>query len=283
MGESRPRLRSLDFGVRFALDTYRRLVSVRIRSQLQYRTAFLLDLVGMILVTAAEFGTLTLIFEKFDDIGGWELGEVAFLYGIVTASFGTMDLLFGGFDPDGFAPLVQRGAFDQMLLRPVNITLQVLGSEFALRRLGKALQGFAILAIAIQMTDIHWTFAKVVYLPVVIVSQIAFFGGLFVAGATTTFWTVQRVEILNVFTYGGGEMIAYPMHIYDEWMRRFFTYVVPAIFMNYYPALYFLNKPDPLNLPPIAPFLSPVAGFGTLAAALVFWQFGIRNYTSTGT
>jgi ABC-2 type transport system permease protein len=53
--------------------------------------------------------------------------------------------------------------------------------------------------------------------------------------------------------------------------------------MNYYPALYFLNKPDPLNLPPIASFLSPAAGFGILAAALVFWQFGIRNYTSTGT
>jgi ABC-2 type transport system permease protein len=43
-------------------------------------------------------------------------------------------------------------------------------------------------------------------------------------------------------------------------MRRFFTYIVPAIFLNYYPALYFLNKPDPFNFPAFAPFLSPLVG-----------------------
>jgi ABC-2 type transport system permease protein len=139
------------------------------------------------------------------------------------------------------------------------------------------------LGIALTWLDVRWTFAKIAYLPVVVVSLIAFFGGLYIIGSTTTFWTIQRTEVINIFTYGGSEMMAYPMHIYAKWMRRFFTYVIPAIFLNYYPALYFLNKPDPLNMPSFAPFLSPVAGFGILAAALAFWRFGIRHYTSTGT
>ncbi|MFL7793821.1 MAG: ABC transporter permease [Anaerolineae bacterium] len=269
--------------MRHALDIYRRLIAVRIRSQLQYRISALLDVVAMAIVTGVEFGALAFVFQRFDTIAGWTLGEVAFLYGIATATFGTMDLVFGGFDPDTFGPMVQRGALDQLLLKPVNITLQVLGSAFLLRRFGKIAQGIVIFCIALSMTAVDWTLAKIIYLPVVFVSQVAFFGGLFIIGATSTFWTVQRVEAINIFTYGGSELMSYPMHIYAKWMRRFFTYIVPMVFLNYYPALYFLDKPDPLHGPAFAPFLAPVAGFGMLAAALGLWRFGLKHYTSTGT
>jgi len=266
-----------------AIDIYCRLISIRIRAQLQYRISFLLDLVAAAFATATGFGTLALVLQRFDNIAGWTLGEVAFLYGMVETAFGIMDLFFSGFDPDTFGPMVQRGRFDQLLLRPVSITLQVLGSDIALRRLSRITQGIIVLGIALALVNIRWTPAKVAYLPLVLVSLIAFFGGLFIIGSTTTFWTVKRVEAINIFTYGGSEMMAYPMHIYTKWMRHFFTYIIPAIFLNYYPALYFLDKPDPLHMPSFAPFLSPVAGFGMLAAALAFWRFGIRHYTSTGT
>ena len=266
-----------------AITIYRRLLSIRIRAQLEYRVSFLLDLTAAAFATVTGFGTLALILQRFDNIAGWTLGEVAFLYGMVETAFGIMDMVFSGFDPVTFGPMVQRGEFDQLMLRPVNITLQVLGSDVALRRLSRIAQGAVVFWIALTLVDIRWTLAKIVYLPVVLVSLIAFFGGLFIIGSTTTFWTVKRIEAINIFTYGGTEMMAYPMHIYTKWMRRFFTYVVPAIFMNYYPALYFLDRPDPLHMPSFAPFLSPVAGFGTLAAALAFWRFGIRHYTSTGT
>jgi len=85
-----------------AIDTYRRLIAVRIRSQLQYRVSALFDIVAMAVVTGVEFGALALVFERFDGIAGWTLGEVAFLYGLITTTFGTMDLVFGGFDPDTF-------------------------------------------------------------------------------------------------------------------------------------------------------------------------------------
>ena len=159
----------------------------------------------------------------------------------------------------------------------------MLGSQFVLRRLSKIIQGIFILAVALVLADIRWTFFKILYLPIVLASLSAFFGGLFIIGSTTTFWTVKRVEVINIFTYGGNEMMSYPMHIYTDGMRRFFTYVVPAIFVNYYPALYFLNKPDPLSMPAFAPFLSPIVGFGALAGALAFWRFGVRHYASTGT
>jgi ABC-2 type transport system permease protein len=124
---------------------------------------------------------------------------------------------------------------------------------------------------------------KLVYLPIVFLSLICFFGGLFIIGSTITFWTIESIELVNIFTYGGSEMMSYPMNIYPDWMLRFFTFVIPAIFLNYYPALFFLDKPDPLSMPYLSPFLAPVIGVGVLAAGLAFWRVGIRHYQSTGT
>jgi ABC-2 type transport system permease protein len=266
----------------FAFNTYRRLIGLQIRGQLQYRVGFILEVIATTVIMFTIFGAVALVFQRFNHLSGWTLGEVAFLWGMVEFAFGTMDLIFSGFDPGNFGQRVRRGSFDQILLRPVNITLQVLGSEFVVRRLGRILEGALILWLALNLVDIDWTLMKVIYLPFVIAGQVCFFGGLFIVGATITFWTVESIEAINIFTYGGSEMIAYPMHIYPDWLRRFFTYLIPAGLLNYYPALFFFDKPDPFNLPFFVPFLAPVAGLGTLLAALLFWRFGVQYYQSTG-
>jgi len=262
---------------------YWRLIGVQIRSQLQYRLAFFLDVLGTSLITILNFATLAFVFQRFGSIAGWNLGEVAFLYGMVEAAFGVMDMLFSGFDPQNFGRQVRLGRMDQLLLRPLDITLQVFGSEFIMRRLGRIGQGLLVLGVAIAMLDIQWTITKLLYMPVVIVSLVCFFGGLFIIGATITFWTYESIEVVNIFTYGGSEMMSYPMNIYQNWLRQFFTYIIPAIFLIYYPALYFLDKPDPFPMPGFARFLSPVVGLGILWAALLFWNYGLRHYQSTGT
>jgi ABC-2 type transport system permease protein len=147
--------------LRFYLDIYRRLLSVQIRGQLQYRVAFVLDLLATALTLGMLFVVLALIFQRFDNLGGWSLGEVAFLFGLVEISFGLMDMLFSGFDPAIFGRRVRMGTFDQLLLRPLNITLQVLGDDFALRRLGRVAQGVVIFLIALQLANVEWTLESV--------------------------------------------------------------------------------------------------------------------------
>lgn len=269
--------------MRSSIRMYARFLALDIRAQLQYPLSFFFELVSNGIVIATFFLTIALILQRFGSIAGWTLGEVALLYGMIETSFGLMEMIFSGFDPRHFGQQVRRGRFDVMLLRPLGLTLQVLGAQFMLRRLGRILQGLVILAIGFSLTEIRWTPFKIAYLPVILTSQVCFFGGLFIIGSTITFWTIESIEVINILTYGGSEMMSYPMNIYQEWMQRFFTFIIPAIFLNYYPVLWILDKPDPIGLPTFAPFLSPVAGFGMLGIALLFWRFGIRNYQSTGT
>jgi ABC-2 type transport system permease protein len=265
------------------LDLYFRLISVRIRGQLQYRWSVLFDIFSTAFIILIEFGSIALIFDRFKSIGGWQLAEIAFLYGNINMAFGVMDMLFSGFDPQNFGRQMRKGAFDQLLLRPVNITVQVFGSEFILRRIGRIVQGAAITGFALSQLQVHWTLLKLLFLPLAFASMVCFFGGLFVIGATIAFWTVESLEVINIFTYGGTELMSYPMHIYQDWMRYFFTFIIPAAFINYYPTLFLLDKPDPFSMPAWAPWLSPAVGLGVLLVALSFWQFGIRHYQSTGT
>ena len=259
-----------------------RLLRIQIRSQLQYPVSFVMDVLSTAFTMGFFFIAFALTFTRFDQIGGWTLGEVAFIWGITEFSFGLMDMIFSGFDYDTFGPMVRKGQFDQLLLRPVNITLQVLGSRFVLRRLGKIAEGLMIFLYGLSLINVNWSFIKIIYIPILAISQVLFFGSLFIMGATTTFWTMERLEILNIFTYGGSEIMSYPMHIFPRAIRMVFTYVIPAIFLSYFPSIYILGKPDPLNAPMIASFLAPIVAAALFLLALRFWRFGIQNYQSTG-
>jgi len=265
-----------------ALSMYLRMLSIQLRSQMQFRVSFWLELVSTGLLNGSYFLSLALILQRFDNLAGWTLGELAFLVGMIETSFGAMDMIFSGFDDVYFSQLINQGTLDQILLRPVNAFWQILGSRFLLRRLGRIFEGLIILGISVSLLEIHWTLAKLLYLPVVFISQVLTMGALFVVGATITFWTVQSVEAVNILTYGGTEMMSYPVQIYPRWMRSFFTYVIPFVFLNYSPALYLLDKPDPLHLPPFAPFLAPLVAVVIFGLALRFWKFGMDHYQSTG-
>lgn len=265
------------------LRLYVRLLNANLRSQMQYRFSFWMDFLSTCLGNGIYILTLAMVLSRFGHIAGWTIGEVALLAGMAETSFAIMDMICSGIDPDYFSQMVRLGRLDQYLLRPANLMVQLLGSRFLLRRLGRITEGLLILVVCFALTDIHWTIGKILYLPVVILSQVICMGALFLIGSTITFWTVERIEVMNSLTYGGVELMTYPMSIYPAWILRVFTYIVPFIFLNYYPALYVLGKPDPLGFPACAPFLAPLVAVWMGAAALIFWAYGLKHYQSTGT
>lgn len=267
----------------YGISLYFKFLAAEIKSQLQFGGAFAFEFVSNFITFGLWFLSLSFVFQRFDNLAGWSLGEVALLYGILESIFALTDMLFSGFDPPFFGRWIRNGYFDQILLRPVNPLIQVMGSRFVLRRTARIFQGLVVLGLALALTDIQWTALKILLVPGMVLGTLLFFGGLLIFGSTLTFWTVESIEVVNILTYGGSEMMSYPMSIYPRWMVRLFTYVIPAIFINFYPALYLLDRPDPFGMPSWAPWISPLAGGLIMLAALQFWRFGMKQYQSTGT
>ena len=57
--------------MRYSLSTYRRLVWVQIRSQMQYRASFLIEFLATGLITVLEFASIAVVFDRFGQIRGW--------------------------------------------------------------------------------------------------------------------------------------------------------------------------------------------------------------------
>ncbi|WP_329140778.1 ABC transporter permease [Streptomyces sp. NBC_01476] len=251
-----------------------------VRSTLAYRVSFLLTTVGNLAATGLDFITILLMFSHITVLGGFTLPEVAFLYGTCSTSFGLADLVMGSMDRLG--QRVRDGTLDTLLLRPVPVLAQVAADRFALRRLGRIIQGLGVLGWSLARVDVHWTVGSVALLPLMLLSGAALFSAVFVAGGAFQFVAGDAAEVQNSVTYGGATMLQYPPAVFARDLVRGVTFVVPLAFVNWLPALHILGEPDPLGLPGWLDFASPAVALVCCALAGLAWRAGLRSYRSTG-
>jgi len=266
--------------MRNSLKLYLRYLGISIRSQMQYRASFVMLSLGTFLTTAAEYVGVVALFDRFGSLRGWTLAEVALFYGITNIAFALSEAWARGFDT--FAGMVKSGEFDRVLLRPRSTALQVAGQELQLMRVGRMAQGLFVLLWSATALNIPWTLGRIALLMAAILGGACLFSGLFVLQATLCFWTIDSIEVANTLTYGGVEAARFPLTIYRDWFRRFFTFGVPFACVTYFPALAILGRQDPLGTSLWFQSLAPLIGFAFLLVALRVWQFGVRHYRSTG-
>ncbi len=260
---------------------YRLIVAMWIRSTMAYRASFAMTTFGNFVATALDYSAILLMFSQVERLGGYSLPEIALLYGLSTTAFGIADLVVGSMDRLGRR--VRDGTLDTLLVRPAPVLAQVAADRFALRRLGRITQGLLVLGYAfLALDDVHWTFLKVLLMPVTVLSGGAIFCAVFVGGAAFQFVARDASEVQNAFTYGGSTLLQYPPGLFAQDLVRGVTFVLPLAFVNWLPALYVLGRPYPLDLPEWVAFLPPLVAAGCCALAGLAWRAGLRSYRSTG-
>ncbi|MCK4259614.1 MAG: ABC-2 family transporter protein [Halanaerobiales bacterium] len=256
---------------------YFKYMLILLKSQMQYRASFLLLSFGQFFVPFFVFAGLYFMFERFGNLKGWDFFEVALCFAIIHMAFSISECFARGFD--AFSGLVVRGEFDRVLVRPRSTVLQVLGSKFEFTRIGRLVQSVSVLIWAILNLTIKWNIFKIIMLILMIVSGVFVFTGIFILAATLCFWTIQGIEVANIFTDGGREMAQYPLNIYKKWVTRFFTFVIPFGCVNYLPLMYLLGRANGNEL---LYMITPLFGILFIIPCLLIWQFGVKHYKSTG-
>ena len=256
------------------------LATMWVRVDMSYRTSFAVMMLASLVITGIDFVGIIVMFQNVDVLGGFGLGEIAFLYGGTALALGVADLVVGNVERLGSR--IRMGSLDAMMVRPVSLFVQVCADQFAFRRVGRILQGAVVLAWGIAVVDVHWTPTRVLMVPYLLVFGTLIFTALFVLGAAFQFVTTDGSEAANAFTYGGNTLTQYPLTIYPTEAVKALTFLVPVAFVNWYPSLYILDRPDPLGLPTVAQFASPVAAGVLCALAVWAWTAGVRRYRSTG-
>jgi ABC-2 type transport system permease protein len=255
-----------------------RYFSILFQSQMQYKASFYLLTFGQFFVPFSVFAGLYFLFQRFGQIRGWSFYEVALCFAVIHMSFAISESFARGFD--AFSSLVRNGNFDRILVRPRSTVLQVLGSNFEFSRVGRLIQSLLVLIWVVFHLSITWNILRVTTLILMVTSGVFIFAGIFILAATMCFWTVEAIEVANIFTDGGREMAQYPLNIYQKWVARFFTFVIPFASANYLPMQYLLGKES--GSQGYLYMLSSLSGILFIVPCLGIWNLGVRHYRSTG-
>lgn len=267
-------------GLRTDLRAYQVLLGSRLRSQTAYRTGFVLDLVGQLGLALLEFSEIYVLFHNIDVLGGLDVGAALLVFALANVSWSVADTLVGHMDR--LPVFIRAGTLDAMLVRPLPALGQLLTSDLSLRRLSRTAMALVVLAVALPLAVDDWTLAKAVLLVVAPVAGAAIFAALFVSAAGAQFWLIDGAELTNAFTYGSSYVASYPASVLHLLVRTFFSFVVPASFVAYLPALVLTGEQGPPWLPAWLGWCTPVMAVAAWTVALLWWRTGLRHYTGGG-
>ena len=249
--------------MRFALAYMR----INLAAALEYRAAFVIQVGGMLMNDLAFFVFWVLFFNRFPDVGGWGMGDVALVWAVAATAIGLSIAVFG--NCVRVAAIVMDGQLDYYLGLPREVLLHVLVSRMGLSGWGDV--SFGLLAFAVFgphdpvsiLLYVCLVSAGVVTFTayMVIVGSLAFFVG---SAESASFQAQQAV--INFSLYPGG--------IYHGWLRVLLFTVVPSGIISHLP-VEILHEFDPLRLLAVFGFSA-----GSAALALLVFRLGLRRYES---
>lgn len=255
------------------------LVRMHVRSQMEYRAAFVMDRVAQILSYGAAFSAIWVLLNRFNTLGGWRWSDMALLlsFQLLAYSLGA-SLSFVQFRD--LEEQVRLGTFDALLVRPINPWLYLTFSGLNIGYLGHVILAVALMAWALVVADVDWTVWHVVYFGAALISASLVVAAVMTMIGVSALVLVQSSYLYSIF-FGFWELTRYPMNIYPAALQWVLVTVVPLGFMNYVPVAAFLGK-DVALLGPWGMALSLLAGPVAVGAAVWHWRWCLARYQGGG-
>jgi ABC-2 type transport system permease protein len=261
---------------------YLRLARASVLAQTERPLLFWGSVVGASFSVMAEGAGIYLLVHTFGRIGGWTPSQVLVLYAITLLGFALFSTFCYSLHSPNFASLLRTGAFDRALNLPIRPLVWLLGSDLQTRELGRFVLGVGLLAWAGGDAGVRWSPGSLAVLAMACACTALVLFGISLAGVAMSFHTRQATEFVTVLAFGGLNLAAYPLQVFDTLLRMVFVYLVPVGLTVYVPALWLLGKHGPAwagrGLLPLVPVLTAAACAGGLLA----YRAGLRHYLEVG-
>lgn len=254
---------------------YLQYFAMLVRCQMQYKFSFWMMVVGHFFMSFSLFFSIFFLFTRFGEVDGFTFPEILLCFSVVSMAFSSAECFARGFDV--FPRLIKSGDLDRILLRPRSVIFQVLCSNIEFSRLGRFLQALLILIYAVLTSGFVWSFDKIIALFLMLTGGFVTFSALFILYAAFSFFTIDGLEFMNIFTDGAKEFGRYPFSVYGEGILKFLTFGIPLALFQYYPLLYLTGRSNHIGL-----IFLPLIGFLFLIPCYAFFRFGLRRYQSVG-
>ena len=196
---------------------------------MEYRVAFLSQVVGMILNNALYFIFWVLFFDRFQEVRGWGLDDMLLLFGIVATGFGLASFLFG--NVMSLSEVISEGRLDYYLSLPRPVLIHVLASSSIPSGMGDFVYGLFSFAMAGHLTPpalVRFVFgallAMLIFLSVLVIAH------------SMAFWLGNANMLAAQATNAILTFALYPITLFDGTAKFLLFTVLPAAFVGAIPA-----------------------------------------------
>ena len=256
------------------------LWAASVRSQLQYRTNFLILIAMGLIYHGTGFAFIWVVLSRFETVGGWTFGQIAFLYGLRLLIHAVGFLVSGQIRY--LDDQIRHGEFDRYLIRPLSPLRQIISQGVQVNVFGDLLGGIGLFLAALTMVDIEWTAAVVVYLVLAIIGGALLELGLDLMIATLALRVLNVQSLFFVLDTFFSDFGNYPLKIFGGTVQFLLTFALPLAFMAYFPSAVLLGKTGELNVPPMIAMIAPLVGVCWFTLAVSIFRSELRNYQSAG-
>lgn len=260
------------------LKLYSEYVKMRLKAIMEYRISAFIGFVTIGLTNITTVLFFWIIFGNIPTLNGWTLGQVLFLTGTVTTAYGITHTFFSATSVWWVEGLVQHGGLDRMLMSPINVLKHLfIYGGIDIDGMGDLIAGIAILIVSSGMIGINWTLLTFGLYFLFLISAVVILLSFHIMMSTLSFWVVRAHPISDVF-FALMRFSEYPIDIFSPVTIFFISVIIPIGFISYYPAQIFVGQGIWMNLA----YLTPLVAIILFFIASKFWNYGLKNYTSTG-
>ncbi|MFZ5944781.1 MAG: ABC transporter permease [Bacillota bacterium] len=255
------------------------MVAASIRAQMEYRYAFMMNILGWMMHYSGLAVTMWVLLYSFQVLAGWVFWELIFLFALSVLSWSICIIFFFHFRT--LDQYIVKGTFDRFLVRPIHPFFHFIAMKFDIGALGQLLFSICAFILTYFKLSLEWSLREWFVFFGAISGGTLIQGGMMVFISAIAFWTTRSERVFWVIMYPMRSLINYPLSIFPRVLQMFIVFVLPFAFVNYLPALFLLNKTSPV----FAPYwgaLSFLVGIVFFRVCYLFWIKGVYRYNSTG-
>jgi len=200
-----------------------------LQSVMEYRIAFLTQVIGMMLNNFIYFAIWIIFFQRFKEVRGWGINDMYITFGVLASAFGLVSLLFG--NTFTLSDIINQGRLDYYLSLPRPVLLHTISSRMISSGMGDFTYGFISYALSGQYTwDGFFRFVLATLLAAVV------FASFLILIQSLAFWFGMLSGFTNLMVNAMITFGIYPTTLFDNYAKLILFTLVPAAFVGAVPA-----------------------------------------------
>ncbi|MBV6396179.1 MAG: hypothetical protein HFACDABA_01772 [Anaerolineales bacterium] len=198
-------------------------------SAMEYRVAFLSQVIGMMLNNFMYFAIWIVFFQRFKDVNGWGLNDMWVTFGVLASAFGLVSLLFG--NAFNLSDIIMKGRLDYYLSLPRPVLLHAVAS----RMIGSGMGDFTYGFISYALSGLFSWDGLARFLLATLLAAVVFASFLIII-QSLAFWLGMLTNFTNVMINAILTFGIYPATLFDTTAKFVLFTIIPAAFMGSLPA-----------------------------------------------